>query len=453
VAPFLHGSKALEAADVQIVWRADLHEGDQDGWIDIVSVAPPVVAEALAVPLAATRRWLQQETEAPVADLEGVSVTDEEATKKPSRVVLVWRGPEKTELSSAGVRPGDTIIVPAAYGGADRWGWNPDSGAPVPDIGNGCSVEAARTGWRRAHLRLHPDVPFAEGEDRQRLIENLKSYFGEGDDEERNTDALDDIKKAIKKKAIKPPHRDVHVSVKEYDGRGLAFAWKLKRESNLPPIEMTPDETDDNDEPSLTCRVPMKKHLEGVAKHAAWFAVKCGLPDPLIADLELAASVHDLGKWDSRFQYWVLRNGSSEVLAKSDKGRPGVEYRRSLLEGHYPKGARHEVTSVALLMDSALLNVAHDRELVLHLIGTHHGHGRPFTPVWSDGAADFRVSAEYNGTRLESSSGYEQAQLDSGWTERFWRLNQRYGFWGLAYFEAILRRADCVQSRKEEDET
>ena len=72
--------------------------------------------------------------------------------------------------------------------------------------------------------------------------------------------------------------------------------------------------------------------------------------------------------------------------------------------------------------------------------------------LWSDDSPHFRVAAEHNGTRLEGSSGCEQAELGSGWTERFWRLNKRYGYWGLAYLEAILRRADCVQSRKEEDE-
>jgi CRISPR-associated endonuclease/helicase Cas3 len=446
VGPFLHGRKALEAADVQIVWRADLNDGNLERWIDIISLAPPVVTEALPVPIAAARRWLKQQAEAPVSDLEGISMADEEPSTKPSRPLLIWRGPEKSEPPNSGhVRPGDTIIVPAAYGGADRWGWNPDIAAAVPDIGNDCSIEAAKTGWRRAHLRLHPDVLFLEGKDRQPLIRNLKDYFAEGDPEERNTDALDDIKKAID-----PLHPKVPSSFKEYDGRGLIFTWKLKRESKLPRLEMSPDETDDNDEASLTGSVPIEDHLKGVTKHATLFATKCGLPDPLVADLTLAASLHDLGKWDSRFQYWVLRNSSSDILAKSDKNKPGEDYRLNLLEGRYPKDARHEVTSVALLLtDSPLLSGAHDRDLVLHLIGTHHGHGRPFTPVWSDDSVDFQVVAEYGGTQLKSSSGYEQAHLGSGWTERFWRLNQRYGYWGLAYLEGILRRADCVQSRKE----
>jgi CRISPR-associated endonuclease/helicase Cas3 len=448
VAPFLHGKNALDAADVQIVWRADLNEENKKNWVDIVSLAPPVVMEALPVPIAAARRWLEQETAAAVSDLEGIGVTDDEPGGKRSRPVLIWRGPEKSEAPSERrrVRPGETIVIPATYGGADHWGWNPDSTEAVPDIGNDCSLSAEVT--RRVHLRLHPDVPIpVTFTDSQELIESLKNYLAGEDDEQRREYAL-----AIRR-AIDLVHPGIRSLFKPYDNeRGLSFTWKLKREVKRPRLEMTPDETDDTDEASLTRTVPIKKHLEGVRKHVARFAQMCGLPAPLIADLELAASLHDLGKWDSRFQYWVLRNGSSDILAKSDIDNPGVDFRRSLLEGHYPQGARHEVTSVALLKDSALLVGAHDRELVLHLIGTHHGHGRPFTPVWSDGTVDYRVAAEYNGTRLESSSGYEQAQLGSGWTERFWLLNQKYGYWGLAYLEAILRRADCVESRREEDE-
>ena len=86
---------------------------------------------------------------------------------------------------------------------------------------------------------------------------------------------------------------------------------------------------------------------------------------------------------------------------------------------------------------ASALDGAHDRELVLYLIGVHHGFGRPLFPVWEEASPDI-------------PSGWELARIDSGWVDRFWSLNRKYGYWGLAYLEGILRRADCMASRWEE---
>ena len=39
--------------------------------------------------------------------------------------------------------------------------------------------------------------------------------------------------------------------------------------------------------------------------------------------------------------------------------------------------------------------------------------------------------------------------LRSGWAALFWRMNRRYGPWGIAYLESILRLADWMRSTQE----
>jgi CRISPR-associated endonuclease/helicase Cas3 len=68
---------------------------------------------------------------------------------------------------------------------------------------------------------------------------------------------------------------------------------------------------------------------------------------------------------------------------------------------------------------------AHDVELVLHLVGSHHGCARPLLPV-PDGP----------------SEADPVVCLGAGVAERFWGLQRQHGWWGLAYMEALMRLAD-----------
>jgi CRISPR-associated endonuclease/helicase Cas3 len=108
----------------------------------------------------------------------------------------------------------------------------------------------------------------------------------------------------------------------------------------------------------------------------------------------------------------------------------------------YPSHGRHELLSVRLaeaLPDQ--LGKAHDRNLVLHLIASHHGHCRPFAPVVFDDRP-LTVSVEMNGNIAAVSSATGLERLDSGVADRFWELVRKYGWWGVAYLEACLRLAD-----------
>jgi CRISPR-associated endonuclease/helicase Cas3 len=92
-----------------------------------------------------------------------------------------------------------------------------------------------------------------------------------------------------------------------------------------------------------------------------------------------------------------------------------------------------------------LLSEDCDTELALYLIGAHHGFGRPFPPLWDDSKATTKQ------TGLPVRDVHRIGCFGSGWAERYARLTRMYGWWGLAFLETILRRADCVVSREERE--
>jgi len=89
------------------------------------------------------------------------------------------------------------------------------------------------------------------------------------------------------------------------------------------------------------------------------------------------------------------------------------------------------------------------RDLTLHLIASHHGHCRPCAPVVHDDEC-VPVDIEWCGHRMQWSGPTALERLDSGVADRYWRLVRRYGWWRLAWLEALLRLADWRRSEWEE---
>src|SRR5690606_38697315 len=141
VSLFLHGPDA--SREVQIVWRADLERPESPVWSEQVAACPPSSWEAVGVPIWEARRWLQGlQLHPQLDDLAPSPEPARESSGRRGHRVLRWRGTaESSELIYAReIRAGDVLVVPAADGGCDRWGWNPASDAEVVDLG----LEASR---------------------------------------------------------------------------------------------------------------------------------------------------------------------------------------------------------------------------------------------------------------------------------------------------------------------
>jgi CRISPR-associated endonuclease/helicase Cas3 len=159
----------------------------------------------------------------------------------------------------------------------------------------------------------------------------------------------------------------------------------------------------------------LRDHLRAVGERARFLAAEAGLPIELCNAIAQAGAGHDLGKHDPRWQA-KLGADRDRPLAKGPRGDdPWLSL---------PCGWRHEMNSAVQMRGDPL---------VKHLVGSHHGHGRPRFPVAPDPGL--------------------WRQLE-GWATQFESLQQQYGWWGLAHLEALVRLADWQVSAEEQaDET
>ena len=211
------------------------------------------------------------------------------------------------------------------------------------------------------------------------------------------------------------------------------------------PVEAPDDEapSDEFDELSLgPAAVELDQHGHAVETRTRMVAERIGLPDDLLEVVERAAKLHDIGKGDTRFQRWLNpQRESGPLLAKS--GTPRHRWEAMRMSSGWPAGGRHEELS-ARLVRTWLAKMPDwgsplQRDLLVHLVITHHGKGRPLVPPAVDGTTG-SVSGVVDGVSVTADANL--ARVDWEQPGRFWRLQAQLGPWGLALLEAILIRAD-----------
>ncbi len=426
---FLHGPKR-GTPDVYVVWRSDLDGVSPEGWADIVALCPPVSSEAMPVPLWAFRNWFNGETVRDESDTDVNARLDNEEVESPgSTSVLIWRGADETTVAKNAreFRPGDTVVLPSSGAAWSVFGFKP---ADCPaDRGD----EARALLRKRICLRLHPGIviEWENCPSRERLLKLIRSE--ETDEAELRS--------------------ELTAYPLQFRPRSLASTWSsLVDQGSFTCYPLGPgwliEGYWDGKRGSRGQQVTLQDHLDHVEK-AADLVTGDLLAPPLKQAVMKAARFHDYGKADERYQAW-LRNG--DFLAARYAPKPIAKSSRTTLrkqtECGLPENFRHESLSLLFAAKDADLEL---RDLTLHLIASHHGRCRPFAPVELDGQAGCVSFGGLSVCRTERLATPAHA-LSSGVAERFWMLTRRYGWWGLAYLEAMLRLADWQASDEEQGE-
>lgn len=507
---WLHGPER-NSREVQVVWRADLEDerGERrpiDAVEELLELTRPAALEAMSLPLHVVAAWLgQRRDERGMSDVLAESEDDEReggwrkgggAKEGTSHRFFVVRRRDARprwgrlatteERRSTGdgdgavekrgsdeimeLRSGDMVIVPSRYGGINRDGtFDPSAEQPALDLGDLAQLR----GRGQPTLRLEPGALACWGLDEAVVNARPKPV-----EEERAAEAKQRVKEWGEAWPASPPESFFGTKA-EWEAlvRSLKGLRRRPREVGAGFLAVVEDKlkatsrgddrvddvsdavTEDDDSSFQAASLSLRAHSGDVEREARRFGEQVGFGAALVDDLALAGWLHDVGKADPRFQRWLV--GGDEVrssmldepLAKSSLA-PGNRAQRELAQKRagVPRGFRHELVSLAMIERSeAALAKAHDRELVLHLVASHHGWCRPFAPALDEPEA-VQVTLMHGdaerGLSLEASSRHRAGRLDSGVAQRFWALVEKYGWWGLAWLESVIRLADHRASER-----
>lgn len=468
----------------------------------LLTMWPPRSEEIVEVPFVTARRWIDGLGTGPVGDVDGAEEPEMRTPRlgEPFRVLAQRSAPPSASgdsplswqwVDALQLRPGDRIVVPTRRGGLDQYGWAPADPSPVVDVSEPAGFVESRS-RRDAVLRLDPGLVDRLSIDADENLSAALRAASRPDDDGGGRDGrgsiATDVAQAL---TARLPDAPSH-------GSGWSTSsWRTLRnwltESPLRIVEVT-DPIDswldggrspvmlhlltgprpvftagaakakvamsgvvaegDDDEVGASSvgsgRVTLDDHHDAVGARAAQIARALALPARLASVVEDAARWHDLGKCDTRFQ--VMLHGGDAVeaaLAVGPLAKSGLDatdrmaWRRAAHDSKLPQGARHEAWSAALVQEHLEQHPYDgDVDLLIHLVASHHGYARPWPKLVTD--PDPRpIEALVAGDELAVSSQRTVCLDQPG---RFARLNDRYGRWGLALLEAIVRCADTTVS-------
>lgn len=328
-----------------------------------------------------------------------------------------------------------TVVLPCEVGGLDEHGITvnrPEQVREVDDVVEKLKELGERSEWLRVLLT----------ETDESKVKAQKISDEPGSFETPYKDFRDAIKKIagedkrfIREIKLGPPAQsDDDEEGGPGERRLVYFISRKSPESYLPNEAESDDLTEgetasvgyDKDESGRGGEVGLEKHNSDVMRFAQLLSEKLHLGAELAEALAITGAWHDKGK---NRRCWQMAVGNdlnlNPPIAKSKQ--PWFNHK---LNNYY----RHEFGSLVEAGADEGLKQHPERDLILHLIATHHGYARPHFP---ERAFDKDNPIALNRDIAEAAM------------KRFAQLQIKYGWWQLAYLEAILKAADALASRAE----
>lgn len=410
VSYWLRGVTEDDSMTTSLVWRSDLcfatNEKDAESMVDAIPIAPNEVAQVATHRVAALLIALGKKDAHSLLvirsandESRGVKAGEFDDAKKSFR-----------ELASA------TVFLPSNAGGMLKD--IPDSSADALKVAVKDVVK--ENAWQRAVFvqtgkEIHASLLLPTGE-----TEPLETYADE-------TEARNGVVKSLQSRhpemLIRFEKLVGVLSVVDEDADEFQRLEQSVRQA-VAYFQLTADgsEGSDEDNRSLAKRaVTLAEHSRVAEAVARTLGERLGISPDLREAIWLAARWHDRGK-DRRWWQAAIGNPTGEALAKSDK---------SYFDHSLNKGYRHEFGSLIEARADATLHDHPQRELIFHLIAAHHGYARPSFPPES---YDHSIPSPECAAIAEEVSG------------RFVELQQQYGWWTLAWLEALVKCADAIAS-------
>lgn len=434
---WLRGVIEDESAQTTFVWRLDLDHVDFAGVFD--SESKRLLAQAVK---SATTIPIQSQEQANISTFRAANLLKALAGRSPDKaIVLIDSSGEaeahplyqiKDNKNLFALLSFSTVILPCSVGGLDDDGnpfENPKDSRRVSDV-----IEKEYKEWTRYLITRHSSEKFS--------IKQLKQ-FGQLDDELDEETDLSTWRAALKSDLVKGKGicvntkeiQEAFAEVKENETKVVShvaffFNPKAGRDEKKASLEAdrilraADDEVGSLDYPRELEQQTVKEHNNYVEDYARNLAERLGLPNEIVELLAAAGARHDLGK---AREWWQKAVGNFETF----DSRPIAKSNKNSFDHSINEGYRHEFGSLVESLADEEIKAHPHRDLILHLIAAHHGYARPHFP---ERAFDHDLPKP------------RRRQIAHETMLRFNRLQRQYGWWQLAYLEAVLKAADAMAS-------